>query len=59
MPTMTIFAGINGAGKSTLYNEAMQNEYAEDLGVRINLDETVVEMGGDWRNFRDYLHLKL
>lgn len=55
MPTLTIFAGINGAGKSTLYNESMQNEYAEDLGVRVNVDEDVIENGGDWRNFRDYI----
>ena len=44
---LTIFAGVNGAGKSTLY---YSEENKEDLGVRLNSDELIHELGGDWRS---------
>ena len=42
-----IFAGVNGAGKSTLY---YSEENKEDLGVRLNSDELIHELGDDWRS---------
>lgn len=41
-----IFAGINGAGKSTLYYSIC----IEDLGVRLNSDEFVVQSGKSWKD---------
>lgn len=41
-----IVAGINGAGKSTLYR--LQPELFENT-TRINADEILKQMGGDWR----------
>ena len=42
----TIFAGVNGAGKSTLFG--VYN--SEVLGVRLNTDEMVKEVGKDWKD---------
>jgi len=47
-----IVAGINGAGKSTLYR--LQPELFSDT-QRINADEILKNMGGDWRNPTDNL----
>lgn len=44
---LTIFAGINGAGKSTLFKS---EDKKEELGVRLNSDELIHDMGGDWRD---------
>ncbi|MFU0765137.1 MAG: ATPase [Leuconostoc mesenteroides] len=41
-----IVAGINGAGKSTLYR--LQPELFDNT-ERINADEILQNMGGDWR----------
>ncbi len=46
---LTLFAGVNGAGKSTLYNS---EEKREELGVRLNSDELIHALGGDWRDIR-------
>lgn len=43
----TIFAGVNGAGKSTLYNS---EDNKGELGVRLNSDELIHELGGDWQD---------
>lgn len=51
MADFVIFAGVNGAGKSTLYNTMISTL---DLGVRINTDEIVREIG-DWRNGKDQI----
>lgn len=52
-PKYVIIAGINGAGKSTLYR--LQPELFHST-ERINADEILQKMGGDWRkeidNFR-------
>ena len=52
-PKYVIIAGINGAGKSTLYR--LQPELFNST-ERINADEILQKMGGDWRkeidNFR-------
>lgn len=42
----TIFAGVNGAGKSTLYNA----EKDKNLGVRLNSDEILHDLGLDWKD---------
>lgn len=47
-----IVAGINGAGKSTLYR--LQPELFSDT-QRINADEILKNMGGNWRNPTDNL----
>lgn len=46
-----IFAGVNGAGKSTFYNhiEGFPNK-------RINSDEILREMNGDWKNRMDQIN---
>ncbi len=44
---LTVFAGVNGAGKSTLFNS---EEKREELGVRLNSDELIHALGGDWRD---------
>lgn len=51
MADFVIFAGVNGAGKSTLYNTIIPTL---DLGVRINTDEIVREIG-DWRSGKDQI----
>lgn len=51
MADFVIFAGVNGAGKSTLYNTIIPTL---DLGVRINIDEIVREIG-DWRSGKDQI----
>ncbi|MDD6207967.1 MAG: zeta toxin family protein [Clostridiales bacterium] len=47
MKVYCLFAGVNGSGKSTIYhsNPAPFEEY-----VRINTDETLRSMNGDWKN---------
>ena len=51
MKKYTIVAGVNGAGKTTLYqmDPDLQCDY------RVNADEILVELGGDWRNASDIL----
>ena len=46
-----IFAGVNGAGKSSMYH-MLANEIAF-CGDRVNSDEILRDMGGDWRNPAD------
>lgn len=44
-----LYAGVNGAGKSTLYQ-------LQDIHLpRINTDEIVQQIGGDWRSTRDQM----
>ncbi|BDR59497.1 ATPase [Xylocopilactobacillus apicola] len=47
-----IVAGVNGAGKSTLYG-ILPELFAGTK--RINADEILQELGGDWRNPVDYI----
>ena len=49
MSNYTVFAGVNGAGKSTLYS-TYKDLHDEK---RVNCDEIVTELGGDWRNNED------
>ena len=51
MKKYTIVAGVNGAGKTTLYQ--MDPDLRCDY--RVNADEILVELGGDWRNASDIL----
>ncbi len=51
MKKYTIVAGVNGSGKTTLY----QTGQIQKSDFRINVDEIVVEFGGDWRNTADVL----
>lgn len=51
MANCVIFAGVNGVGKTTLYNTFISTL---DLGIRINTDEIVREIG-DWRNNEDQI----
>lgn len=51
MKKYTIVAGVNGAGKTTLY----QADQIQKCDLRINADEILVELGGDWRNPADIL----
>ena len=45
-----IFAGVNGAGKSTFYTVNITDKIPRK---RVNSDEIVKEMGGDWRNTKE------
>ncbi|MCD8286730.1 MAG: ATPase [Clostridia bacterium] len=45
-----IIAGVNGAGKTTLYRTANAGDPARIPGIRLNADETLEEMGLDWRS---------
>ena len=47
MKTYNIIAGINGAGKTSLY-EILNRDY--ELGVRVNIDELVTQLGGTWND---------
>lgn len=49
----TIYAGVNGAGKSTFYHS---NIFRENNDKRVNADEILKEIGGDWRNVRDQMN---
>lgn len=51
MKKYTIVAGVNGSGKTTLY----QTKQIQRSDFRINADEILVEMGGDWKNTADVL----
>lgn len=42
MANCVIFAGVNGVGKTILYNTFISTL---DLGIRINTDEIVREIG--------------
>lgn len=44
--TYTLYAGVNGAGKSTLY----WADKPSSASVRLNSDEIVRELGGDWQD---------
>jgi len=52
--TYIIVAGINGAGKSTLYRTRPES-FANSK--RLNADEILQVMGGDWRKDRDKFKL--
>lgn len=51
-PQYIIVAGINGAGKSTLYDTF---SILFDKTKRINADELLRQMGGDWHKDSDNL----
>ena len=51
-PQYIIVAGINGAGKSTLYDTFPS---LFDKTKRINADELLRQMGGDWHKDSDNL----
>ena len=51
-PQYIIVAGINGAGKSTLYDTF---PILFDKTIRINADEILRQMGGDWYKDSDNL----
>ena len=51
MPKLIVFAGPNGSGKSTLY---LTNRAFFDI-PRVNVDEIVREIGGDWRKSADLI----
>ncbi|KRL32672.1 hypothetical protein FD20_GL002495 [Liquorilactobacillus uvarum DSM 19971] len=51
-PQYIIVAGINGAGKSTLYDTL---PILFDKTKRINADEILRQMGGDWHKDSDNL----
>ena len=51
-PQYIIVAGINGAGKSTLYDTF---PCLFDKTKRINADELLRQMGGDWHKDSDNL----
>lgn len=51
-PQYIIVAGINGAGKSTLYDTFT---ILFDKTKRINADEFLRQMGGDWHKDSDNL----
>lgn len=51
MKKYTIVAGVNGSGKTTLY----QTGQIQKSELRINADEILVELGGDWKNTTDVL----
>ena len=51
-PQYIIVAGINGAGKSTLYDTF---PILFDKTIRINADEILRQMGGDWHKDSDNL----
>lgn len=51
-PQYIIVAGINGAGKSTLYDTF---PILFDKTKRINADEILRQMGGDWHEDSDNL----
>jgi predicted ABC-type ATPase len=48
---LIVFAGPNGSGKSTLY---LTNRAFFDI-PRVNVDEIVREIGGDWRKSADLI----
>lgn len=49
-----IFSGVNGAGKSSLYNNLIAMNPEEQLGLRINTDEIVKEIG-NWKREIDQM----
>lgn len=51
MAKLIVFAGPNGSGKSTLY---LTNRAFFDI-PRVNVDEIVREIGGDWRKSADLI----
>ena len=53
-PFYVVFAGVNGAGKSTLYRSGLWRSPDMPRSMeRVNPDEIVRELGGDWRNPSD------
>ncbi len=51
MPTLTLFVGTNGSGKSTIYN--LFEKVKKPMGEKINPDDILKEMNGDWNNKND------
>ncbi|MGP1613387.1 MAG: zeta toxin family protein [Catonella sp.] len=47
----TLFAGVNGAGKTSIYSAT---NFYENKN-RVNPDEILVSIGGDWRNEKDQI----
>ena len=55
-PYYIVFAGVNGAGKSTLFNSGLWRLREMPTRLpRVNPDEIVREMGGDWRSSADQM----
>ena len=55
-PYYIVFAGVNGAGKSTLFNSGLWRLRGMPARLpRVNPDEIVREMGGDWRSSTDQM----
>lgn len=55
-PCYIVFAGVNGAGKSTLFNTGLWRLRGMPARLpRVNPDEIVREMGGDWRSSTDQM----
>ncbi len=55
-PYYIVFAGVNGAGKSTLFNSGLWRLRGMPARLpRVNPDEIVREMGGDWRSSADQM----
>ena len=53
-PTYLVFAGVNGVGKSTLYHSGFWKEDSMPRNMtRVNPDEILRELEGDWRSPRD------
>lgn len=55
-PFYVVFAGVNGAGKSTFYRTDLWRVAGmpKDM-ARVNPDEVLKEMGGDWHDASDTL----
>ena len=55
-PFYVLFAGVNGAGKTTFYkSDLWQTDGMPKHMARVNPDEIVRELGGDWRSAHDNL----
>lgn len=50
-----LLAGVNGAGKSSLYHSQSLIKPSIINMVRINSDEILISMGGDWKNTNNQL----
>lgn len=53
-PFYVVFAGVNGAGKSTLFQSGLWRNASMPRSLpRVNPDEILRELGGDWRSPAD------
>lgn len=46
---LILYAGVNGSGKTTLY------KISRVESLRINPDEVIVQMKGDWKDYSDQI----